>query len=224
MKKNIIVLVISVLLISIAASAQKITYSDPEREDLRNMGFDIIGKMNGNIVIYKNNRDLHSICIYDPAMKLVNKVRMTFLTDRIFKPDFIQYPDFFYMIYQFQKRNVVYCMAAKLNADGKLLSDPIQLDTTEVNLANSNKVYSFLFSEDKQKLMLFKINTKSDKVDNVSTLLFDKSLTMLHKSRIVIPMPDRNDFLANFQLDNDGDIAFLKEWEVLRTIIFQSYY
>lgn len=212
MKNTVTFFTILSFFFSFSTFGQRITYTEPEREDSRNLVFDIVGKMNGNVIIYKNNRDLHSICIYDAEMKLVERVRMDYLTDRVYNAEFVQYPDYFYMIYQYQKRSIVYCMAVKLNAQGKLMSDPVQLDTTDINISVSNKIYSMVTSEDKQKIMLFKINSKNDKVNYVTTLLFDKTLTLLHKSRIAVPMPERNDFLAEFQVDNDGDMACLKEW------------
>jgi hypothetical protein len=145
-------------------------------------------------------------------MKPIDRVRMDYLTDRVFNAEFIQYPDYFYIIYQYQKKGIVYCMAAKLNAQGKLMSDPIQLDTTDINISVTNKIYSVVNSEDKQKIMLFKIDSKNDKVNHVTTLLFDKSMTLLHKGRFAVPMPERNDFMAEFAIDNDGDMACLKEW------------
>ena len=212
MKKALIFFTILSSIFSVHVFAQKITYSEPDRDDARNMVYDIVGKMNGNIIIYKNNREVHSISVYDANMKSIDKVRMDYLPDRVFNIDFIQYPDFFYAIYQYQKKNIVYCMAAKLNAQGKIMNDPVQIDTTDINITASNKIYSFVNSEDKQKFMLFKINTKNDKVSVVTTLLYDRALALLHKSRLAIPMPERNDFLAEFQIDNDGDMACVKEW------------
>ena len=144
MKKALIFFTILSSIFSVHVFAQKITYSEPDRDDARNMVYDIVGKMNGNIIIYKNNREVHSISVYDANMKSIDKVRMDYLPDRVFNIDFIQYPDFFYAIYQYQKKNIVYCMADKLNAQGKIMNDPVQIDTTDINITASNKIYSFV--------------------------------------------------------------------------------
>lgn len=203
--------IIAFFFASISVSvAQNIIYSEPERDETTNMAYEIIGKINGNILIYKGYRDVHFIAIYNNEMKLVKKVRQEYIYDAIIDADFIQYQDFFYMIYQYYKRGVVYSIGVKIDGNGNKIDNPIVLDTTSVS-TSSNKVYSLSVSEDKQKILLFKINTKSDKEHIVTTLLFDKQLSLLHKSKMVVDMPEKNDFLAEFAVDNDGDIAFMRE-------------
>jgi len=48
-------LLLSTLLAPRLLSAQQITYTEPEREDSRRTNFEIIGKINGNFLIFKNN-------------------------------------------------------------------------------------------------------------------------------------------------------------------------
>ncbi|MBV9986800.1 MAG: hypothetical protein JO301_03925 [Chitinophagaceae bacterium] len=210
MKKPVSML-LALLMLTVAASfGQKITYSDPDREDARTLNFEIMGRMNGKVLVYKNYRDFHFISVYDADMKQVDRIKLEFLTGRILNTEFVQYPDFVYMIYQFQKKNTMYCMAAKLDANGKKVGEPIQLDTTEVSYASSNKIYSIINSDDKQKIMVFKINTRNDKAHALTTVLFDKDLTLIKKTRLNISMPQRNDFLTEFTLDNDGDLACVR--------------
>ena len=65
------------------------------------------------------------------------------------------------MIYQYQKKNVVYCMAAKIDGNGKKIGDVMELDTTHIGFAANNKIYSVLTSEDKTKIIVFKINSRN---------------------------------------------------------------
>ena len=44
----------------------------------------------------------------------------------------------------------------------------------------------------------------------ITTLLMDDKLKLLKKSRLTIPMEDRDDYLNEFQLDNEGDLVFTK--------------
>ena len=191
-------------------NAQLITYSEPDRDDARDVNFEVMGKMNGTYQIYKNYRDYHFIVLLDNEMKQINRVKLDFLPDRIFNADFLQYPGFFYMFYQYQKRNIVYCMAVKLDAKAQKVGDPIQLDTTEVNFSASNKIYTVLNSEDKQKIMVLKVNNRDNKVHYLTTSLFDTDMALQKKSRMAIAMPERNDAISEFQLDNDGNMVCVK--------------
>ena len=210
MKKGIVLFFAFATTICSNVRAQLISYSEPDRDDARDINFEVMGKMNGTFHIYKNYRDNHFITLLDGQMKQVDKVKLDFLPDRIFNADFLQYQDFYYMFYQYQKRSIVYCMAVKLDAKAKKIGEPIQLDTTEINFSASNKIYTVLNSEDKQKLMVLKINSRNDKVHYLTTSLFDKDLNLQKKTQIAIQMPGRNDVINEFQLDNDGDMVCVK--------------
>ena len=98
--------------------AQKIIYTEPDRDDSRDMRYEVIGKINGKFLVYKASQNTHYISSFDGEMKLLGKKNLDFLTDRVFNVDFVKYPDFAYLFYQYQKRNIIYCMAAKIDADG----------------------------------------------------------------------------------------------------------
>ncbi len=203
-----------ILLLSLAftgASAQRITYSEPDRDDARTLNFEVMGKLNGKILVYKNYRDQHFITVFDSDMKVISKNKMDFFPDKVLNTDFIQYPDFSYVFYQYQKRSVMYFMGVKIGEDGKKIGEPVLLDTTSnINYTTNNKIYSLINSEDKQKILVFKINSRNDRSHPLTTHLFNTDLP-LHKKRFLnIPMPQRNDFLSEFSIDNDGDLACIR--------------
>lgn len=211
MQKSLSFLFAGILLLCSGLYAQRIVYSEPDRDDARTINFEVIGKMNGNFLIYKNYSSTHNISVLDADMKLVEKNKLDFISEKVQDVDIIQYPDFFYLFYQYQKRSVYYAMVAKLDAKGKLIDKPILLDTTtDVNFNNTTKIYTVLNSENKQRIMLFKISTKNDRSNTLTTLLFSKDLQLQQRTRIAVAMPDRNDFLTEFALDNDGDLVCIK--------------
>src|SRR6202012_594130 len=63
----------------VKAQVSQILYTDPEREDGRRTNFEIIGKMNGNFLVFKNNNSKNDICIYDSVMKLQQRVPLTLM-------------------------------------------------------------------------------------------------------------------------------------------------
>ena len=52
--------------------AQRIVYSEPDKEDSRRMNFEIIGKVDGNFLIYKNNRSKNYIAVYNNEMEQIS--------------------------------------------------------------------------------------------------------------------------------------------------------
>lgn len=199
------------VLASATLQAQKIVYSEPEKEDNRRMNFEIIGKIGGNFHIYKNSRNDHWVSIYNTDMQLIENVPQEYLpSDRLINVDFFPYADFSYLVYQYQRRNVVYCMGVKLDGKGRKMYDPVELDTTHISFTTNNKIYSTITSEDKEKIMVFKINSKNRKEYVVTTRLFDKELKEIDYAVIYIPMEERNDYLDEFHVDNEGDFVFTK--------------
>ena len=193
------------------AQAQKIIYSEPDREDSRRMNFEIIGKMAGNFLIYKNIRNKNYISVYNNDMQQVARVTHDYLPeDRLINVDFIAYPDFSYMVYQYQKKNVVYCNAVKVDSQGKKASEVVTLDTSHIGFSASNKIYSVVGSEDKSQILVSKVNARNRTRYIVTTLLFDNGLALRKRSQVVMPMEERNDYLGDFVVDNEGNLVFTK--------------
>lgn len=190
---------------------QRIVYSEPERDDSRRMNFEIIGKVGGNFLVYKQIRNKNYVSVYNNDMEQTAKEELDYVPeDRLINVDFFPYTDFSYMVYQYQKKNVVYCEAVRINGSGKKASDIITLDTSHIGFSASNKIYSTISSEDKSKLMVYKINSRNRSKFIITTLLFDKEWEMLNRSRFVLPMEENNDYLDEFNIDNEGDLVFTK--------------
>lgn len=202
------ILLFTAILLAYHVQAQKISYSEVDREDQREMNFEIIGKVGGNVQIYKEFRNKHSLCIYSPDMVQKNRIDLQFLPDRIINSDFIAYSDYSFMIYQYHKKGVLHCTLAKFNADGKLISEPTDLDTTEISFANENKIYSVINSDDKKKIMVFKIKKQHDKAYQMTTMLYNNQFTLIKKTQFAMQINDRDGLFTDFLLDNDGDMVF----------------
>ncbi|HRG93782.1 MAG TPA: hypothetical protein PLZ10_12590, partial [Chitinophagaceae bacterium] len=138
-------------------SAQKIVYSDYEREDSRRMPFDVAGKIGGNFLIYKFTKNKHWLVAFDNEMIQLSKTEQTYIpnNDRVVNIDFFPYADFCYVIYQYQKKNVVYCMAARVDGNGNWTAEPVELDSAHIGGSSNNKIYTVVTSEDKSKISVF---------------------------------------------------------------------
>jgi hypothetical protein len=208
--KKIIISALMMLALPIWVLAQRIHYSDPGRDDYRQVNFEIIGKVSSNIVIYKNYRSKNDLSIFDNEMKLKDKINLDFLPDKLINVDFVPYPDFFYMIYQYQKRNIVYCNVVKMDAAGQKLVGPVEIDTTQIGGASDNKIYSTIYSEDKQHIMVFKINKRNERNYFFTTLLYNDKMEFRKKSRLQVTMSKKDAVFSDFIVDNDGDFVFTR--------------
>lgn len=188
--------------------AQKIIYSEPERDDYKSTEFEIIGRVGGNILVYKSDRGDNAVSVYDNAMQLKERVKLDFLPKKVISVDFVAYPGKVFMIYQFQRKDAVYSVCAIMNPDGKFDQAPIVVDSTRIGFySKENKVYSVEYSEDKGRIMIYKIN--QDKEDNnvFYTFQYDSSFNFVNNSRLSLPM-EKKAILSNFNLSNGGDLVF----------------
>ena len=210
MNFKILILQIVASLAFLTTVAQRISYSEPERDDNKRTDFDILGKIGSNYLVYKNNRNDHYLSVYASDMKLISRNDLNPENERWINVDFIPYPHHVWMIYQYQQKSIIYCMAVKLDSVGKPMAKPLELDTTRIGWAASNKIYTSIFSDDKKQIMIFKINSRNQKNFLFTTILFDETLHKKNKEQLFLPMEEKNDYFTDFLLDNEGGLVFGK--------------
>lgn len=204
---------ILLILFSFQMSAQKIIYSDIINEDNSEINFEILGKVGNNYVIYKNVRWKHMLAVYDENMMLKDNSRIDFMPDKTFNIDFIIYPDFFYMVYQHQKNNIIWCKAVKMSSTGEKLGEPVTLDTSRTSLIADKKIYNTVFSEDRKRILVYKLQRKNERLTFV-TKLYDRELKMLDSTRQILPFDERRDVYSDIFVDNNGTFLFTKEHKI----------
>lgn len=209
MNKHILTLSFLLLLLPFFTEAQKVTFSPVQNDEDVNMNFDILGKVDSNYLIYKNMRRRQMLTLYDRNMKVVSTDRMRFLPEKTISVDFIMYPKFFYAVYQFEKSNVVYCYAVKLNNSCQPVSDPVKLDSTRIGVIGNNKIYSVISSEDKQKILVYKMQLRSGKL-SIGSVLLDGGLNFLDSNRTSFPYSEREEYYSDLYLANDGTVYFAR--------------
>ncbi len=200
------------VLLAFFSRGQSIKYSQPDRDDNKRINFEIIGKLGDNYMIYKNARDKNWISLLDENMQQVKTVNQDYLpnSDKLINVDFINYNTHALMIYQYRKKNVVHCEAVKLDAEGQKVGKEYALDTSHIGFAGDSKVYSVVVSENKEKIMVFKINSKDKKLYRISTILLNNQLDLIRYTNLTLKMEDREDYLGEFHIDNEGDMIFAK--------------
>jgi hypothetical protein len=86
-----------------------------------------LGKSASNYLVYKNNRNDHFMSVYASEMKLISRNDLNPENERWINVDFIPYPHHVWMIYQYQQKSIVYCMAVKLDSAGNRWQNHLNL-------------------------------------------------------------------------------------------------
>lgn len=186
---------------------QVVNMSEPEKDDTKNLPFEIIGKTEGKVYIYKYINDRHYICVYGPEMKLDNKEKLSSVPPQVTNVEFMMGPAGCFLFYEHQRKDTVRFMVLKLGTDAKPIGLPIELDSTMLGETAQHKVYTFVPSEDKRKALLVKIERRGIGVDLVSTCSVDMENFIVKKHRQYISIEDGKGTLSEFHLANNGDIV-----------------
>lgn len=209
MSKRILPLLCLLMSVSVSSFCQRVTFSPVQREEDVNMEFEILGRVDSNFLVYKNLRGKHTLTLYDRNMKPVINERLSFMPEKTVNADFILYPRFFYVIYQFEKNDIVYCYAAKLDNNGKKINEPLLLDTARIGFAGDKRLYSSVFSEDKQKILIYKMRLKGGRL-SLGARIFDSDMNLIDSSVLSSAFSDREEFLSDLSIANDGTIYFAR--------------
>jgi len=192
------------------ASAQRITYAEILNDDSRNMTFEILGNFNENYLIYKNNDRKHRITVYGNDMNIKEDIRLDFIPDRVFNLDFVSYPSTFIMVYQYQRGGSIYCDAAILDANAKIIGAPVHLDTTKIGFFSENKIYYLSYSENRKRILLYKMQNRNNNF-YLNTFLFDENLKRLEATSTTFDFNERKESYNDLEVDNEGNFYFIKE-------------
>ena len=209
MPRLLLIALSACLLTSAACFAQTITFPAYHKEDGKDIAFEILGKVGKNYMVYKHLRSWkHVLQIFDLNMKEISNETMDYISEKTKNADFITYPDKFNMIYQYQKNGTLYCNAVMVDAEGKKIAGPVTLDTTRTGM--NNDIYFTTYSEDKTKILVYKVQERYSKI-TVVTKLYDQNFLLLDSTRRMFAYDDRREVYTDYQVDNDGNIVYAKE-------------
>ncbi len=205
-----VLLVIVFLFFVHPCSAQNVLFSEVQKKDNKNIKFEILGKVDGHYLVYKNISRTHMLSSYNAQMQLIETNTLEFLPENLFDIDFIRYTDYFIVLFQYQKNKMVYCNAAKVDIHGKLLQPITILNYTNIGFFASQKIFNTVYSEDKNQILVFKKNVKNDvifleaKSYNINFSLID-SVFQQYSFNV------RKENFTDCSIDNLGNFYFIKE-------------
>ena len=196
---------IILLLSAQITSAQNVLFSEIQKKDNKNIKFEILGKVEGHYLVYKNISRTHFLSTYDAQMQLIETNALDFLPENLFDIDFIRYPDYFIVLYQYQKNKRVFCNAAKVDIHGKLKQPISILNFTDIGFFANQKIFKTDYSEDKQQILVFKKNVKND-IIFLEAKLYNTSFSLMDSVFQQYRFNARNDNFTDCSIDNLGNL------------------
>ena len=204
-----ILLLIIFFTFSFSSFSQRVVYSEnPAGQRIKDAPYyHIEGKVNDNFLVFKNTRWEHSVIVYNDSMQMKKYVDLAFLPKETVSVNFFAYPQFVWIVYVYQKRNMLYCMAAKINEYAELINKPILLDSDHMSFFANKNIYGVVRSEDQSKIVVIKHELSKDGI-LFSRLLYNNQMQLLNRSEKKNFINGKNEYFNNFSVNNDGDLIF----------------
>lgn len=212
MKKSFLTISVSLLLGLQFLFAQSYEVAGIEKSDKEDMQYEVLGKVGTRYWIYKNAGGIATIAQYNDRMQLVKQNDLSFIkTTNLNGIEFITHANNVYVFYQVQEKATVYAAVAELNSDGLLVGTPRIVDTTgKIKPGTRAKVFNLLESEDRQKLVIFSVNTTNANSIKVRAVTLNQQIENINETEISINSTNKKSSLSDFALDNNGNLFCLR--------------
>lgn len=160
--------------ICLNAQAQEVIYSGYEKYDMRSGDFSVIGKVGGRLYTYRSTNDGFFMDIWTDSMTREATVILDFFPNKIYETKFVAYPDKVIVLYQGLERGKVIQYAARMDETGRLVGDPVKIDSVKTGFFGPNKDYfSSVVSDDKRNIVVYGVNPKGAVLNIGATILDD---------------------------------------------------
>ena len=212
MKKSFLTISLSLLLGLQFLFAQSYEVAGIEKSDKEDMQYEVLGKVGNRYWIYKNVGGVATIAQYNDRMQLVKQNDLSFIkTTNLNGIEFITNANNVYVFFQFQVKATVYAAVAELNTDGLLVGSPRIVDSADkIKPGTGVKVFNLLESEDRQKMVIFSVNTTNANAIKVRAITLNKNIENINDAEISINSTDKKSSLSDFALDNNGNLFCLR--------------
>lgn len=204
---NRIITFILLLFSGFLSQAQQAVFSDIQSNEDADMDFNILGKSDSIILMYKKINGDHFMTGYDDKMQVVFHQPISCLPQKLVGIDFFLIRNQILMVFQQEKKGRIYCYGQKLNLDATESGSTLLLDSTRISMATDEDIYTTTISEDKQKLLVFKSYAQQGNIQLVSKL-YDLDFNLLDSARKLMTFESKRMKPMNPVVNNAGVVFF----------------
>lgn len=187
--------------------AQQVYYSEINKKERANLDFQIIGKTNNSILIYKKSEGDHQIAFYDEKMTFIKSIEMDFIPEKTINIDFIKKGDSVIVIYASVKNREVSCYMSILSLSINQFSAPYLIDETEIGFLSDRNLYDVWASDNKNNLLISRKLIRNDEVE-LKIFVFNSAFILTDNTLFLHAYNPNKDLLSDIIIDNEGMVAF----------------
>ncbi|MFM1793761.1 MAG: hypothetical protein RL642_146 [Bacteroidota bacterium] len=193
-----------------SGSAQDLFYSPAEASADNILKHEVIGRVGKNILIYRALKGQHVVSVFENNMNLLRKVDLTVLPKEVLSVDFINTGSSVLLVYQHMVKNKLYVTGTFLDEESRMKSEPIALDSLTIENIAEFPLFQLITNPGKSLFMLTYFHPVSESITRMTALMHQMDLQVVEKSNLIVSTPNGSDKLKQFQLDNEGNLIFLR--------------
>ena len=197
-------------LFGLRVCSQELFYSPAESGVDNLLKYEAIGRVGKNILIYREIKNQHLVSIFDNSMNLVRKVELTILPKDVLGIEFVNTGNTVVLIFQYMVKSKLFVAATNIDDDLKMVEEPKLLDSLLIEDINEFPLFQVITNPVKSLFMLTYLQESEETFSRLSTAMYQQNLKLVEKSKLLISTPNGSDKLNQFQLDNDGNLVFLR--------------
>ncbi|MBM3444259.1 MAG: hypothetical protein FJX83_04645 [Bacteroidetes bacterium] len=201
------------VVVTMVAHAQEIYYSPVDLTSERQFDVDVIGKVDRNTLVYRGNRLGRQLSIFNDRMELIRKLELSFLPKELTKADFVNMGKTAFLFFQFVEETNLYVSMTELNGDGKLIREPVLLDSASIEGMSDFEPFQISANANKSKLLIYHLNKVDELTTRVDAQIFNRDMTFSDRARLLLGTPDGFDMITPLTLTHKGDLVFVRKTE-----------
>lgn len=221
MKYTFTLLVIIFLLPDSATIQAQPLHSTGAYEKSDSKKYEVIGKMGADFLVYEydSKAGKKSIHVHNRYMETIKEISLGEIPGDAYNLKFIVNDTALTIVYNYINGLDIVCGAAIFDARLKIKNKPVVLDS--VAGANATNI-NILSSQDKSKLLVYKLQYADSSGTVLSTKIYDPALKLQHSTRSPLAINPDEEELSPFVISNDGEVCFIiqsvnnsKKFEIL---------
>ena len=202
--------ILVLLFFNLELFAQQLFYSTPEQGIEQLMKYKSIGRIGNNILVSRERKRKQVISVFANDMTLIREIEMTLLPKDVLDVDYINMGDKAIMFYQYLEKSTLYLANVQIDENGKIISETSIQDSTLIENRAEFPLYQIISNTNKTFYTILLMNDNNEQVTKINTSLYSSKMQKIEQASLIVSTPDGTEKLNQFQLDNEGNLVFVR--------------
>lgn len=196
--------------IIIDGTAQQLFYSTPEQGVEQLMKYKSIGRIGNNILVSRERKRKQVISVFANDMTLIREIEMSLLPKDVLDVDYINMGDKAIMFYQYLEKSTLYLANLQIDENGKIINEASVQDSTIIENRTEFPLYQIISNTAKTFFTVLLMSDKNEQATKINTSLYSSKMQKIEHATLIVSTPDGTEKLNQFQLDNEGNLIFVR--------------